>query len=51
MRPETDRQKVTAWLNKIHATPEEAQEVLQLCATDNEARIYFVEMHKKTLPS
>lgn len=46
----SNRQKVTAWLKSIHATPEEAKEVLELCATDKEARIYFVERYENDLP-
>lgn len=38
----TDRQKVTVWLKSIGAPKDEADEVLELCAKDKEARVYFV---------
>ena len=38
----TDRQKVTAWLASIGAPKDEADEVLELCAKDKDARAYYL---------
>ena len=39
----TDRQKVKAWLDSIGAPKDEAEEVLELCTKDIEARKYYVK--------
>lgn len=41
----TDRQKITAWLAGIRAPKDEADEVLELCKADPEARAYYLKRH------
>lgn len=52
MKKLTDREKVNLWLDSIGETDEECRkEVLTQCATDKEARMYYVQRHNETAQS
>ena len=45
---DTDRKKVEAWLDKIKEfDPQIRTEVIEQCAKDKEARIYFVSRYNE----
>lgn len=48
LKENSDRAKVNAWLDHINETDEACRaEVLEQCAKDKEARVYYVNRYKE----